>query len=271
MKPRFKFAGRCAAWHLLISLTVAVTTAALVFGLWYPMPYRALLGVAAMFWLILGVDAGCGPLLTLVVSNPRKALRERALDYGLIGAVQLAALIYGVHSVYTARPVVLAFEADRLVAITANEVQTDELADAPQGLQTLPWHGVTPVTTLRADNNEDFMTSVEFSLQGISPGMRPSQWKPWHAGVAAMKKRAKPLTELEARRPDQKHLLQEAAKHSGVPLADLSYLPLTSSKTLNWVALLDANFNMVGWAPVDGFHEQKTTKPKPAKPGKASG
>jgi len=28
---------------------------------------------------------------------------------------------------------------------------------------------------------------------------------------------------------------------------------LVSSKTLDWVALLDAQMILVGWAPVDGF------------------
>ena len=39
----------------------------------------------------------------------------------------------------------------------------------------------------------------------------------------------------------------------GHAAAELSYLPLVSSKTLDWVALLDADLNIVGHAPVDGF------------------
>ena len=37
------------------------------------------------------------------------------------------------------------------------------------------------------------------------------------------------------------------------PCTSLLELPLVSSKTLDWVALLDAQMKMVGWAPVDGF------------------
>lgn len=37
-------------------------------------------------------------------------------------------------------------------------------------------------------------------------------------------------------------------------------MPLTSSKTLDWVALLDADFNMVGWVPLDGFQTPEATK-----------
>ena len=39
----------------------------------------------------------------------------------------------------------------------------------------------------------------------------------------------------------------------GHAAAELSYLPLVSSKTLDWVALLNDKPGLVGWAPVDGF------------------
>ena len=67
------------------------------------------------------MDVVCGPLLTLVLASPRKSRRERWLDFSLIGLIQLAALAYGMHSVWVARPVALVFEVDRLVVVTANE------------------------------------------------------------------------------------------------------------------------------------------------------
>ena len=51
----------------------------------------------------------------------------------------------------------------------------------------------------------------------------------------------------------QRNMVLLLALHAGHAAAELSYLPLVSSKTLDWVALLDAQMNMVGWAPVDGF------------------
>ena len=48
-------------------------------------------------------------------------------------------------------------------------------------------------------------------------------------------------------------LLQAAAQSAGRDVKDLTDLPLVSSKTLDWVALLDGELNLVGWAPVDGF------------------
>ena len=250
---RLEFAARYALRHLLLSLLVALASAAVVFGLWYPSPYRAMLGVGAIFGLVLAVDVVCGPLLTLVLASPKKSRRERCLDFSLIGAIQLAALAYGMHSVWLARPAVLAFDADRLVVVTANEVQTEALPKAPAGLQRLRWAGVLQVGTRRATSAAEMFSSVELALSGISPGMRPDWWLPWAEAQDGLRSRAKPLSELIARRPEAAALLQAAAQSAGRAVRDLRYLPLVSSKTLDWVALLDADLNIVGHAPVDGF------------------
>ena len=78
--------ARAAGWHLLISALVAGVAAALVFGLWFPGIYRSVAG---------------------------------GRDLAVIGAIQLAGLIYGLYSVYQARPVAMVFETDRFRVISA--------------------------------------------------------------------------------------------------------------------------------------------------------
>ena len=250
---RLQFAARYALRHLILSLVVAVVSAGVVFGLWYPTPYRQMLNVGQIYLLVLVVDVVCGPLLTMIVASPRKSRRERWLDFSLIGAIQIAALAYGMHSVWVARPVALAFEIDRLVVVTANEVELEALPKAPQGLQRLPWAGVLQVGTRRAAGAAEMLSSVELGMAGISPAMRPDWWLPWSEARDGMRARAKPLAELIARRPEAASLLQAAAQSAGHAVKDLSYLPLVSSKTKDWVALLDVDLNIVGHAPVDGF------------------
>ena len=63
-----------------------------------------------------------------------------------------------------------------------------------------------------------------------------------------------PAQELRGEsRSDANQSLQAAIRASGVAGAGLRDLPLTSSKTPDWVVLLDGELNRVGWAPVDGF------------------
>ena len=252
-EQRLRFALRYALRHALVSLLVAGLSALFVFGLLYPPPTSAMLGVGSIFLLLLGVDVVCGPLLTLLLANPAKPRRERWLDFSLVGLVQLAALLYGLHSVWVARPVVLAFETDRLVIATANEVQTETLPQAPAGLQALPWWGGLQVSTRSAKSSEEFLASVNLGLSGISPAMRPDWWVPWADGRAGIDQRAKPVTELLARRPQDAATLQAAIAATGLPTQQLRYLPLTSRRTKDWVAFLDAQARIVGHAPVDGF------------------
>lgn len=250
---RFRFALRWTGIHLLLSLAIATVSAGLVFGLLYPMPYREMLGVADIFWLILLVDVVCGPLMTLVLANPRKKPRERLVDWGAIGLIQVLALFYGLHSVWIARPVILAFEMDRLVVVTAIEVDIDKLKLAPQGMQRLPWVGIMHVGTRSARDSAEIIENVELAGGGISPAMLPHWWRPWQEQASEIKKRSKPLSELTGKRPNDAATLQRAAARTRLPEDELRYLPLVSSKTMDWIALLDKDANLVGWAAVDGF------------------
>lgn len=250
---RFLFATRYALKHLGISAAVALLSTAVVFGLLYPPPYRTMLGVGTIFMLVLLVDVVCGPSLTLVLASPRKSRRERWLDFSLIGIIQLLALLYGLHSVWIGRPVVLAFEVDRLVVATANEVESSKLGLAPPGLRRLPWWGVLKVGTRRPSNNKEMFESLELSGAGISPAHMPNWWTPWEQAQEEMKQRAHPVSDLLARRPADAGILKQAIQASGLRTEDLRYLPLTSNVTMDWIVLLDEELNLVGYAPVDGF------------------
>jgi hypothetical protein len=78
VSQRLHFAVRYALRHLFFSLVIALASAAVVFGLWYPTPYRQMLDVGHIYLLVLAVDVVCGPLLTLVLASPRKLRRELA-------------------------------------------------------------------------------------------------------------------------------------------------------------------------------------------------
>lgn len=250
---RWQLAAQWAMRHALISMIVAAISATVVFKLWYPMPFREMLGVGKIFLIILGVDVVCGPLMTLILVSPRKSRRETTLDLSLIAIIQTAALIYGVHAVWMGRPVVLAFEQDRLTIISANEVDASDVPNAPRGLRELPYFGILKVATRRPRSTTELLNSIEISLVGITPAMRPSWWEPIADHKTAMREKAKPLSNLILQRPADNAVLKRAAHDAGYPAEALVYLPLTSSKTKEWVALLNGSLEMVGYAPVDGF------------------
>lgn len=250
---RFHFSLCYATRHFLISCIFGLGAAVLIYGLFYPWPYSSMLGVGSIFGLVLAVDVVCGPLLTLVLASPSKRVWERWLDFALIGLIQLLALAYGMYSVWAARPVALAFERDRLVLVAANEVDMYALPRAPSFAQTLPWRGVILVATRQPRNSDEYFHSMELGLAGISPAMRPDWWLPWPEAREDMVKRARPLDDLLSRQNEASKFIDKAVEQSGRSLQELRYLPLTSSKTKDWIALLDKEMQLLAFAPVDGF------------------
>lgn len=252
-QTRIRFAASWALRHLAASAAVACLAALVVFGWWYAPPWRQLLGVGSIFGLIVAVDVVAGPLLTAVLANPFKSRRERWIDLSLVASIQVAALAYGIWSVYAARPVILAFEVDRLVLITANEIQVEQLADALPQFRELPLAGPQFVSLRKARSSEEFLESIEQSIQGTTQAMRPGWWLPYSDAVPAILKRAEPLQQLMDRRPSDRESLQKSANQSGYAIASLRYLPLTSSRADDWVALISDAGNVVGYAKVNGF------------------
>ncbi len=111
---------KAAGIHLAISACIALLSLLLVYGIWYAAPLDAALGVGTIFLMLLAIDITLGPLLTLVVYKPLKASLK--FDLTVIACVQLAALLYGLYTVGSARPAYLVFTKDRFDLVQAHEV-----------------------------------------------------------------------------------------------------------------------------------------------------
>jgi hypothetical protein len=118
------------AIHFLVTAALGACAAALIFLVWFPSPLATMIGGTKLFQLVVGCDLALGPLISLVIYNSRKSRRELVIDYSIVGALQLAALVYGVMIVAGTRPVYIAFSADRLEVVTARDIRPDELAAA---------------------------------------------------------------------------------------------------------------------------------------------
>lgn len=251
---RLRRAFRAAGWHLLASALVAAVAAALVFGVWFPYPFRELVGGRELFLIVVGVDVICGPLLTLVLFNHLKSQRELALDLTLVALIQLAALAYGLHTVVEARPVYLAFEVDRFRAVTMADIQRDKLRHELGGLHVIGWAGPKLIGVRAPKDNDEMMRSLELSLGGIDQSVRPDWWVPYGEVRSRVLAKARLVSELREKRPDQKTLIDVSVSESGLKEESLRWLPITSFQSTGWVALVDAtSADIKSFAPVDGF------------------
>lgn len=247
-------AFRAASLHFLASMAVATVVTGLVLWLWFPYPYKELAGGRDLLWLIIGVDVICGPLLTLIIFNPQKSRRELMLDLGLVSLIQLAALTYGLHTLSQARPVYLVFEVDRFRVVTVADVDNKTLHPEQGGLHALPWTGPLIIGTRAPRDSEEYIDSLNMSLGGLDPSMRPDWWQPYEKNRPDALKRAQKLETLRSKRPSQQTLIDKAVRDSGISETALAWLPVTSFLSTGWVALIDNQTAEVkAFAPIDGF------------------
>ena len=239
--------------HLGISLCVAVFAAALVFGLWYPYPYGEISGGRELFFLVVAVDVIMGPLITLAIFNRAKPRRELLIDFTVVGLLQLAALGYGLWTVFAARPVHLVFEYSRMTVVHAIDVDADLLAKAPTSLQKLPVTGPTVIALRPFKNPEEQFDATMAAFEGFPLAARSDLWQAYEPVRADVLKEAKPVAELRVRFSNQAAEIDRAIAATGKPVTDLRYLPLLSRKTA-WTVLLDATTaEPLGYLPLDSF------------------
>ena len=244
---------KAAGIHLLISLGIAALAAALVFGVWYPYPYREISGGRELFLLLMSVDVVLGPSITLAVFNRAKPRRELRLDLAVVGLIQLAALAYGLWAVCVARPVHLVFEIDRFRVVHAVDVPSDLMDKVPAGIDALPLFGPTLLSARLFKNQQEASDVTLAALQGISIGARPDLWQPYVDARAQVLHVARPVEQLKSRFAAQAPEIDGVLGRVGRQAASTAYLPMVGRKSF-WTAFIDpTTADIVAFMPLDSF------------------
>ena len=245
---------RAAGIHLALSALVAAVAGALVFGLWYPFPYREISGGRDLFQLVVSVDVVLGPLITFAVFNLAKPRKELRRDLAVVALLQLAGLAYGLWTVHLARPVHMVFEMDRFRVVHQVEIPSDLLQQVPAGIELAPLGGPTLLTLRPFRNERENMDLTLAALQGIPLSARPDLWQSYEAGRADVLQAAKPVAQLMSRFPQRAAEIDEAVRAGGGDPARAAYLPLIARKADAWTVLLDAGTaRVLGYVPLDSF------------------
>lgn len=224
--------------HLCISLAIALLAALLVFGVWYPYPYREISGGRELFLLMVVVDVILGPLITLAVFNRAKPWSELRRDLAVVAVLQLGALGYGLWTVFVARPVHMVFEYDRFRVVHAIEVPTELLAKTPPDVNALPLMGPTLLSLRPFKDAQENMDATLAALQGLSLASRPDLWQPYTAAADDIRKQAKPVTALKLRFAAQASAIDAVLAGIGRPPETLAYLPMVGRKSF-WTVFID--------------------------------
>jgi hypothetical protein len=254
---RIQAASHAALVHFLGSVIVAAIAAFVVFFIWFPFPYGDLSGGRKLFFLVVGVDVVCGPLLTLVLFSPKKSRRELVLDLSLVVIIQLAALAYGVFTTYQARPLFLVHEVDRFRVINLQEFQgvevSKQLDQLPSSIKPEVLRGPIVVGTREPlDRSERTEVLLDAVSGGRDYSQRPEFYIPFdnEYRLRALK-RAKPLRSFLDRFPEALPAARGFLGSSNREIDSAFIVPVLHKQ--EWVAILNPTGEIVGFLPGDGF------------------
>lgn len=148
------------SWHFLFSALLGLAVFLLFRFVWYPGALWDLSGAGKLLLLVVGVDVTIGPLLTLIVFNPKK--KSLPFDLATIVVVQTAALAYGVWIMAQSRPVYLVGVVDRITIVSANELEPASLARAKPEYARPSWTGPVLVgAVLGLPGDDEFQITMD--------------------------------------------------------------------------------------------------------------
>ena len=243
---------RASAIHLLLSGAIAALCALLVFGIWYPYPYREISGGRELFQIVILVDIILGPLITFTVFNRAKPIKELRRDLTIVVLLQIAALAYGLWTVSAARPVHMVFEIDRFRVVHAIDVPAELLNRTPTGVDALPLTGPTLLAVRPFRDANEGMEATFAALQGAPLAARPDLWESYAQATPRVLRAAHSVALLKSRFPDSAAEIDQLVAAAGGNPQTAVYLPLVGRESF-WTVLMDPAANVLGALPLDSF------------------
>jgi hypothetical protein len=229
---------RASGLHFLISIAVAAAVLALMLSLWYPGPLFRASGGNDLLFILVGVDVVVGPLITLIIFRSGK--RGLKFDLAAIGTLQIAALIYGLHAVYVARPAFIVFVGNQFQTVSAVDLDPEELAKAryPEFRQVPLGGPLLAFADLPTDPKEVRHYAI-LGLMGHDLQKFPRFFAPYAQRSAEVLAGALPLERMRKVEPQAAKVVDAWLAQSGTKEADVRYVPLRARRA--WLAaLIDA-------------------------------
>ena len=233
-KPRLT-RWHASGMHLLISAAIAAAVLTLMLAVWYPPPLFEAAGGNDLALILIGVDVVIGPLLTLIVFKPGKWGLK--FDLAAIAVFQLAALVYGSHIIYLARPAFVVFVKDRFEVVSAVELQPERLAAARfDQFRKPPLTGPLLVGGAWPTGRAEQQMLLNANLAGEDLHHFPRYYVPYADSRREILAKAEPLARVRDIEPAAGKIIDEWLASSGVREQDVLHLRLRARHA--WVAVL---------------------------------
>jgi hypothetical protein len=221
--------------HLLLSAAIVGTVVLVMLVVWYPWPLFKAAGGSQLTFILAAVDVTIGPLITLIIfKTGKKSLR---FDLTVIALLQLTALVYGVQTVYRARPIYLVFTHDRFELVMAKDIDPADLAKVKrEPFRHLPLGRPRYIAAAEPADPNLRNEVLSAALAGKDLQMFPQYYVEYPELRAQVLAKAQPV---ELLRKHDAAALDDFLKSHKLAEATVRFLPLTAPKR-DCSVLLDA-------------------------------
>jgi hypothetical protein len=217
-----KFRLKAFALHLAASaLVLALVLGALYLG-WYRWPGWYLTGALKIAGMMVLFDLILGPLLTLVVANPKKPTRELARDISIIAIVQLIALGYGTVTMWHGRVLYYTYSTRWLEVVQASDISEEQIERAFRENPRFAPHWYSMPQWVYAPLPTDAGARQDIVAGTISGGddviQMPRLFRPWGDALPEIRKELKSLASLDEFSKAEKQSLEKDLLRQGEPV-----------------------------------------------------
>jgi hypothetical protein len=214
--------------HFGISLAIAGLVYLAVRYLWYPGALFKVAGGLELLLLVISVDVTLGPLITLIIFKPGKWGLK--FDLTVIGVLQVAALVYGLHAIAESRPVYITFVKDRFELVRAGELDDADIAQAAPPFAQLSWFGFRLAGARLPKDPKEQLKHMDLAiLGGKDVHLFPKLYVPYEQVAADAARVAGPMAKLRSLNPDGKLEVDALVASAGSEDA-LGFLPMRAGK-----------------------------------------
>lgn len=240
---------KASATHFAISLVVIGLIAAIIVWRWYPPELFGMAKAGPLLGLLAGVDVVLGPLLTLLVYKQGK--KSLKFDLTVIALLQVAALAFGLHTVWQSRPAYVVAISDRFRMVFANEIDAPSAARAPADYRDTPIWGPELVAAPLPEDPKARLEAMLMTLSGLDISQRPDHFVPYPPRDLGFLAKAVPARTVLALAPaaDRAAWRLALAEHDDV--GSLAILPLQSSRGSASVLLRADDGRILGYSRLD--------------------
>ena len=221
---------KASAIHLVLSIIVLAVIAAVLVWRWYPPGLFHMANADKLLLIIAGVDVVMGPLLTLIVYKQGK--KTLKFDLTVIALLQVAAMAYGLNTVWQSRPVYMVAVVDRFRLVFANDLDRRDLAEGKPQYRSLPWLTVETIASLVPVDPRERSDILFLTLEtGKDLHLLPKYYAPFKAAASQLLSHAVTVQDFgQHLSAEDRKKLASAIEASGRIAAGLRIVPISSNR-----------------------------------------